>query len=109
MRVPAESVVDRKHENANKQSNGCGDVRNPAFRACGRSRAGCGIYFGVVNGLEQRLVEVAFFVGVRIEEEALRATFHLHVRGQNLKGFLRMRPVFLRIELTFESSFFGGG
>ena len=26
---------------------------------------------------------------------------------QNLKGFLRIRPVFLRSEFTFESSFFG--
>ena len=27
--------------------------------------------------------------------------------GQNLKGFLRIRPVFLMMEPTFESSFFG--
>ena len=27
---------------------------------------------------------------------------------QSLKGFFRMRPVFLRIEPTFESSFFFG-
>ena len=27
--------------------------------------------------------------------------------GQSLNGFLRMRPVFLRIEPTFESSFLG--
>ena len=44
------------------------------------------------------------FVRVGIEEETLGATFH---DGQNLKGFFRMRPVFLRIEPTFESSFFG--
>ena len=28
---------------------------------------------------------------------------------QNLNGFLRMRPVFFRIELTLLSSFFGSG
>ena len=44
------------------------------------------------------------FVRVRIEEETLGATFH---ECQNLKGFFRIRPVFLRIEPTFESSFLG--
>ena len=28
------------------------------------------------------------------------------IEGQNLKGFLRMRPVFFRMEPTFDSSFF---
>jgi hypothetical protein len=61
----------------------------------------------VVHALEGRLIEVAADVRFRIEEEALGATLH-GKRGsgiQNLKGFLSMRPVFLRIEPTFESSF----
>ena len=65
--------------------------------------------------LEGRLIEVTLRVRVRIEEEALGAAFHrgdrqvgyiVLDRCQNLKGFLRMRPVFFRMEPTFESSFF---
>lgn len=71
----------------------------------------CGLDSGFVNGFQRRFIEVAAFVGVRIEEEALRAALHgtggLHnQRIQNLKGFLRIRPVFFRMELTLLSSFF---
>ena len=59
---------------------------------------------GVIDHLERRLIEVTLVVRVRIEEETLGATFH---DDQNLKGFFRIRPVFLRIEPTFESSFLG--
>src|SRR6185503_19417288 len=65
-----------------------------------------------VDDFERCLVEITLFVRVRIEEETLGATLHggEPLRGlhgcQSLKGFLRMRPVFLRIEPTFDSSFF---
>jgi len=93
------SEVDGENENANDQTCCCHNGQSSAsFWRC----RGC--KGGVVHRFERRLIEVALFVRVRIEEEALGAAFH---RGQNLKGFLRMRPVFLRIEPTFESSFFG--
>ena len=64
-------VVDGEHEHAEDQTNRCCDGQSPAF--CGTSG---GFEGGVVNGLQRRLVEVAVFVRVRINEEALGAAFH---------------------------------
>ena len=102
LRLVTHRVVDRKHDHAKQQSDSRDDGHNSAsldrfWRARG------GIDLGVVNNFERCFVEVAMFVRVGVEEETLGATFH---DVQNLKGFFKMRPVFLRIEPTFESSFF---
>ena len=104
MRLTADSVIDRKHKHAEQETNSRDDGKNSAWATVRFARARCGLDLGVVNNFEECFVEVAVFVRIRIEEETLGATFH---DGQSLKGFFRMRPVFLRIEPTFESSFLG--
>ena len=109
--MTVESEVDREDEHSEYQTNRSGDGKCASF-----ARTGSGVDCRVVNVLERSLIEVTRRVGVGEDEEALGAAFHgrgfygssepdLH-GCQSLKGFLRMRPVFLRIEPTFESSFF---
>jgi len=94
-----------------------------ATTACRRASRGAGIccrfQLCFINDHERRVIEVALLVGFGVDEEALGATFHTVTSGvhigvmrsfrltQNLKGFFSIRPVFLRIEPTFDSSFFG--
>ena len=57
-----------------------------AFRTACRTR--CGIDLSLVNNFERRLIEVASFVRVRIEEETLGATFHF---GQDFRIYRIIR------------------
>ena len=98
----ADGVIDRKDQHAKNQTNCRNDGQGFSFSGLRRTRRGIDLSFA--NKLESSLIEVASFVRVRIEEETLGASFHWN---QNLKGFFRMRPVFLRMELTLESCFFG--
>ena len=105
MCVSSNGVIDRKPQDSENQPNRRNEGQGFSLPALGRTC--CGIDLSLANNLEGCLIEVAFFVRVRIEEETLGAPFH---SNQNfLKGFFRMRPVFLRIELTLESSFRGSG
>ena len=67
------------------------------------------------------MIEVTSLIRVGIEEETLGAAFHYKISGceteftsfarpidrnQNLKGFLRILPVFFRMDPTLFSSFF---
>ena len=104
--MPVKTEVDDEHDDTENQTNHCHKRQSFAPRLRLMRSA---VDLGVVHELERCLIEIAADVRVRIEEEALGATLHGTggSRIQNLKGFLRMRPVFLRIEPTFESSFFG--
>lgn len=99
-----DGVIDRKHKHAEQQTNSRDDRNDSACPVVRFARARCSLDLGVVNNFKKRFIEVATFVRFRIEEETLGATFH---DGQSLNGFFRMRPVFLRIEPTLLSSFFG--
>lgn len=71
-----------------------------------------------MNGLIGYLMKIKKNHSITIDEKtfayfeerlfilALLRVSELSVPGQNLNGFLRILPVFLRIEPTFESSFF---
>ena len=104
----ADAVVNREHQHAQHQCNGCRYGQSSAFAPAALTRTGRGFDLSFVNNFQSRLIEIAPFVSVRIEEETLGATFHRRISCQSfLKGFERKRPVFFRIELTFGSSFFG--
>ena len=75
-------VVDCERQDSENQTNSSNDGYDFAFRGLTR----CSVDLSLADNLERRLIEVASFVGVRIEEEALRATFHL----TGLSGFHRI-------------------
>ena len=65
------SVVDGENQHAKDQTGSRDDGQSSA--SLWRCR---GCKGGVVNRFERRLIEVALFIRVRIEEEALGAAFH---------------------------------
>ena len=72
MCVLVDSVVDRKSQDSENQTNSGNDRYDFAFRGLTR----CGVDLSLADKLERSLIEVAAFVRVRIEEETLGATFH---------------------------------
>jgi hypothetical protein len=73
------SVVDGENEDANDQTCCCHNGQSSAAFWRGRGCKG-----GIVYRFERRLIEVALFVRVRIEEEAFGAAFH---RGSEFERF----------------------
>lgn len=72
MGVLVNSVINRECQHSEYQTNCRNDGYYFAFRGLTRRS----IDLGLADNLERSLIEVAAFVRVRIEEEALRATFH---------------------------------
>lgn len=100
-------VVDRKKEHSEQQCYGCCYRQSISLPARDLIRARCGLDLSFIDRLEERLIEVASFVSVRIEEETLGATFHSD--SEFLEGLLQEAARLLEKGVDFRVVLFGFG